>query len=86
MATATRTAPSKNGHGSSTSRVSAQPRLGQAGPELQRFGTLRQLPIALPARARTESCRILVLEKATEERIAAVREKKRTKPRKVIIE
>ena len=34
----------------------------------------------------TESCRIMTLEKATEERIAEVLEKKSTKPRKVIIE
>lgn len=59
MATATRRASSRNGHGSSLPRVSAQPRMGQTAPELQRFGTLRQLPIALPAKARTESCRIL---------------------------
>jgi starvation-inducible DNA-binding protein len=39
--------------------VSAQPRIGQRGPELQRFGTLRQLPIALSAEARSESCRLL---------------------------
>jgi starvation-inducible DNA-binding protein len=59
MATATRRAPSSNGHGSSRQRVSAQPRMGQTGPELQRFGTLRQLPIALAAKARMESCQIL---------------------------
>jgi starvation-inducible DNA-binding protein len=41
------------------SRRSAQPRLGQQGPELQAFGSLRQLPIALAADARAESCRIL---------------------------
>jgi len=35
---------------------------------------------------RTESCRIMTLEKATEERIAAVREKKAKKSRKVIIQ
>ena len=44
---------------SSGSSVSAQPRIGQRGPELQRFGTLRQLPIALSAEARSESCRLL---------------------------
>jgi starvation-inducible DNA-binding protein len=38
---------------------SPQPRLGQTGRELQRFGTLRQLPIALAADARAESCRLL---------------------------
>ena len=59
MATATRHATSKNGNGSSTKRVSPEPRMGQIAPELQRFGTLRQLPIALPAAARAESCQIL---------------------------
>ncbi len=52
MATANSTR-SSNGH------VSAQPRMGQTAPELQRFGTLRQLPIALSAEARGESCQIL---------------------------
>jgi starvation-inducible DNA-binding protein len=59
MATATRHTTSKNGNGSTRSRVSAQPRMGQTGPELQRFGSLRQLPIALAAEARAESCGIL---------------------------
>jgi starvation-inducible DNA-binding protein len=45
--------------GGDGSRVSAEPRLGQDAPELQRFGTLRQLPIALSAEARGESCQIL---------------------------
>jgi starvation-inducible DNA-binding protein len=49
---------SSNGNGSSR-KVSPQPRLGQRGPEIQRFGTLRQLPIALSAEARTESCQLL---------------------------
>lgn len=35
---------------------------------------------------RTESCRIMTLEKATEKRLAEVREKKAKKPRKVIIQ
>ena len=51
---------SSNGNGNGkSSRVSPQPRLGQKAPELQRFGTLRQLPIALSADARSESCRLL---------------------------
>jgi starvation-inducible DNA-binding protein len=51
---------SSNGNGSSSrTRASAQPRFGQSGPELQRFGTLRLLPIALPAEARRESCQLL---------------------------
>ena len=48
-----------NGNGSARPRVSAQPRMGQTGPELQRFGSLRQLPIALSAEARGESCQLL---------------------------
>ena len=53
-----------NGSGtSSTARTtrarSPEPKLGQRGSELQRFGSLRQLPIALPAEARAESCRLL---------------------------
>ena len=48
-----------NGNGHEGSRRSPQPRLGQTGRELQRFGTLRQLPIALSAEARAESCRLL---------------------------
>jgi len=43
----------------SNGKPSPQPRLGQHGPELQAFGSLRQMPIALPAKARSESCRIL---------------------------
>jgi len=63
MATTTRShasngTPSGNGSKSSTRR-SPEPRLGQRGKELQRFGTLRQLPIALSAEARTESCQLL---------------------------
>jgi starvation-inducible DNA-binding protein len=50
---------STNGSGRRSRRVSPQPRLGQHGPELQRFGTLRLLPIALSAEARTESCQLL---------------------------
>jgi starvation-inducible DNA-binding protein len=64
MATTTRRSRSthkgsSNGNGSSRGRVSAQPRLGQTGPELQRYGTIRLLPIALSAEARTESCQLL---------------------------
>ncbi len=65
MATTTRrsrSSGSSNGtsHTAATrGRTSAQPRMGQTGPELQRFGTLRLLPIALSAEARTESCQLL---------------------------
>ena len=38
---------------------SPEPKLGQQARELQRYGSLRQLPIALPAEARAESCRLL---------------------------
>jgi starvation-inducible DNA-binding protein len=50
---------SSNGSRDSQRRRSPQPRLGQRAPELQGFGTLRQLPIALSAEARTESCQLL---------------------------
>jgi starvation-inducible DNA-binding protein len=63
---ASRRSSSDNGHGSgrnggsaSRSRVSPQPRLGQRGREIQRFGALRLLPIALSAEARGESCQLL---------------------------
>jgi starvation-inducible DNA-binding protein len=41
------------------SRSSADPRLGERAPELQRFGTLRRLPIALDDKARAQSCELL---------------------------
>jgi starvation-inducible DNA-binding protein len=64
MATATRRPRSQNGTSAANGKssrpgASAQPRMGQSAPELQRFGTLRQLPIALSAEARGESCQIL---------------------------
>ena len=40
-------------------RHDADPRLDQRAPELQRFGTLRTLPIGLPDAARRESCETL---------------------------
>ena len=46
---------SRNGHGPSA----ADPRLDQRGPELQPFGTLRRLPIALDDKARAASCELL---------------------------
>jgi starvation-inducible DNA-binding protein len=54
--TATSSATQGNGKGS---RLSAQPRLGQRGPEVQRFGSVRLLPIALASEARIESCQLL---------------------------
>jgi starvation-inducible DNA-binding protein len=46
---------SSNGHG----RSAADPRLDARGPELQPFGTLRRLPIALDDKARAGSCELL---------------------------
>jgi starvation-inducible DNA-binding protein len=45
-----------NGHGR---RHAATPRLDITGPELQRFGTLRSLPIGLPDKAKSKSCEVL---------------------------
>ena len=39
--------------------LSPQPHLGQHGKEIQQFGTLRLVPIALSAEARTESAQLL---------------------------
>jgi starvation-inducible DNA-binding protein len=47
--------PAENGERS----VSSQPRLHQRGAEIQRFGTVRLLPIALPSVVRMESCQIV---------------------------
>ena len=64
MATTTRRRSSSS-NGSSggsnrrSSRPSPEPRLGQRAPELQAYGKLRLLPIALSAAARSESCRRL---------------------------
>ena len=63
-ANGSRRSSSRNGNGSgrgSTNRsnISPEPRLGQQNGELQRFGSLRQLPIALSAEARAESCQLL---------------------------
>jgi len=50
---------SANGNGRGAGRASPQPKLGQRAAELQPFGKLRLLPIALSATARTESCQLL---------------------------
>jgi len=50
-----RTGRSTNGRRS----AAADPRLDVSGPEIQRFGTLRQLPIGLSADARSRSCELL---------------------------
>ena len=58
-------AKSRGSHGNGTSRtataerLSPEPKLAPLGKELQRFGSLRLLPIALSAEARTESCQLL---------------------------
>jgi starvation-inducible DNA-binding protein len=59
MATRTqsRVRPSRNG--ASRSAPSPEPRLARMGVEIQRFGALRFLPIALSAEARSESCQLL---------------------------
>jgi starvation-inducible DNA-binding protein len=48
-------------HASGRSGVarSPQPRLGQRAPEIQKFGSLRLLPIALSAEARQQSAQLL---------------------------
>ena len=40
-------------------KASPQPHLAQRGPEVQRFGSVRLVPIALSAQARTESAQLL---------------------------
>lgn len=58
MATTRTTRPrasSQNGNG----RTSPEPRLNEKAPELQRFGTLRTLPIALDDKTRAKSCQLL---------------------------
>jgi starvation-inducible DNA-binding protein len=58
MAT-TRSTRSSSTARNGTGRRSAEPRLDERGPELQRYGTLRTLPIALEDKARAESCEVL---------------------------
>src|SRR6187397_2919230 len=52
-----------NGNGSGQTatahRPSPEPRLAPLGKEIQRFGSLRRLPIALAADARASSCTLL---------------------------
>ncbi len=54
---------SRNGPAEKTNgrraRLSPEPRLAPLGVEVQRFGTLRLAPIALPVTARAESSRVL---------------------------
>ena len=46
-------------NGSSARKASPEPRLAPLGEEIQRFGALRLLPIALEADARRKSCQVL---------------------------
>jgi len=55
MATKTLTRPGRNGRSAS----SPDPKLRASRPEIQRFGTLRQLPIGLPDAAKSKSCTLL---------------------------
>jgi starvation-inducible DNA-binding protein len=48
-----------NGKPTRQGRLSPEPHLGQRAPEVQRFGTLRQMPIALSAEARGASAQVL---------------------------
>jgi starvation-inducible DNA-binding protein len=52
-------APSKSDRSRSKPALSPQPHLAQRGREVQKFGTLRLLPIALSAEARGESAGLL---------------------------
>jgi len=56
---ATRNGSANAGNGPGARRRSPNPRLGVTGPELQKFGTLRLLPIALAAETRQESSQLL---------------------------
>jgi starvation-inducible DNA-binding protein len=54
MPTRSATPPRTNGR-----RRSPEPRLDLRAPEIQRFGTLRTLPIGLPDKAKSSSCELL---------------------------
>ena len=59
---ATTTAPtrsSRNGRNGRRAAPSPDPKLRARGPEIQRFGTLRRLPIGLPDAAKSKSCTLL---------------------------
>lgn len=59
MATKTRTRGNGSGRSSRAERPSPEPHLAPLGEEIQRFGTMRLLPIALAKEARSESCQLL---------------------------
>jgi starvation-inducible DNA-binding protein len=55
-------APHDNGNGNGrrgSGRMSPSPQYATLGKQVQRFGTLRDLPIGLPDKARQDSCRAL---------------------------
>lgn len=56
---ATKTASRNGKTASSNGRHRADPKLSVTGPETQRYGTLRRLPIGLPEAAKRESCELL---------------------------
>jgi starvation-inducible DNA-binding protein len=51
--------PATSRNGTGARKASPEPRLAPLGEEVQRFGALRFLPIALEADARRESCQLL---------------------------
>ncbi len=55
MATNTTATPKRSSNG----RHSPEPKLDASAPQIQRYGTLRHLPIGLPHKARMESCELL---------------------------
>lgn len=56
---ASRGAAAHSRNGGSSRGSSPDPKLSLRAPEIQRFGTLRVLPIGLPDKARMSSCRLL---------------------------
>ncbi|MBI3749105.1 MAG: DNA starvation/stationary phase protection protein [Chloroflexi bacterium] len=56
---APKTALPHSRNGVAPRKRSPEPRLSIQAPELQAFGTLRDLPISLPSKARSGSCRLL---------------------------
>jgi starvation-inducible DNA-binding protein len=55
----TKTARATRGNSANASKATGQPRLGQRGAEIQTYGSVRLLPIALSAEARIDSCQTL---------------------------
>jgi starvation-inducible DNA-binding protein len=57
--TTPRSSRSSTGNGRGSQHLSPEPHLAPLGREVQRYGSLRLLPIALSSEARGESCQIL---------------------------